>query len=152
MNEEELIYKYRTIFPTHIDTLDDILRLARLKREAIDISKMPKAEIPQIDYPRRMEIPAQDACRILFVDASYFFSADRESEIQAVEPPLGCMAILSYLNERYGARIYGEIIKTGVDVDTMEELRIIGPSAGGNKPREILMTEEQAKELVKSIM
>ena len=37
-------------------------------------------------------------------------------------------------------------------VDTMEELRIIGPSAGGNKPREILMTEEQAKELVKSIM
>lgn len=123
MNEEELIYKYRTIFPTHIDTLDDILRLARLKREAIDISKMPKAEIPQIDYPRRTEIPAQDACRILFVDASYFFSADRESEIQAVEPPLGCMAILSYLNERYGARIYGEIIKTGVDVDTMEELR-----------------------------
>ena len=37
-------------------------------------------------------------------------------------------------------------------VDTMEELRIIGPSAGGNKPREILMTEEQAKELVKNIM
>ena len=36
-------------------------------------------------------------------------------------------------------------------VDTMEELRIIGPSAGGNKPREILMTSEQAKELVKSL-
>ena len=37
-------------------------------------------------------------------------------------------------------------------VDTMEELRIIGPSAGGNKPREILMTSEQAKELVKSLL
>ena len=37
-------------------------------------------------------------------------------------------------------------------VDTMEELRIIGPSGGGNKPREILMTSEQAKELVKSLM
>ena len=37
-------------------------------------------------------------------------------------------------------------------VDTMEELRIIGPSTGGNKPREILMTSEQAKELVKSLM
>ena len=37
-------------------------------------------------------------------------------------------------------------------VDTMEELRIIGPSAGGNKPREILMTAEQAQELLKSIM
>ena len=37
-------------------------------------------------------------------------------------------------------------------VDTMEELRIIGPSAGGNKPREILMTSEQAQELLKSVM
>ena len=37
-------------------------------------------------------------------------------------------------------------------VDAMEELHIIGPSAGGNKPREILVTTEQAQELVKSIM
>ena len=37
-------------------------------------------------------------------------------------------------------------------VDTMEELRIIGASAGGNKSREILMTSEQAKELVKSLI
>ena len=37
-------------------------------------------------------------------------------------------------------------------VDTMEELRIIGPSAGGNKPRDILMTSDQARELLKNIM
>ena len=37
-------------------------------------------------------------------------------------------------------------------VDTMEDLRIIGPSGGGNKPREILMSQEQAMELVKSLM
>ena len=37
-------------------------------------------------------------------------------------------------------------------VDTMEELRIIGPSGGGNKPREILMSQEQAMELLKSLM
>ena len=37
-------------------------------------------------------------------------------------------------------------------VDTMEKLHIIGPSAGGNKPREILMAPEQAQELLKSIM
>ena len=123
MNEEELIYKYRTIFPTHVETLDDILRLARLKRESIDVSKMPKAEVPHIHYPKRTEKAAKGACRILFVDASYFFSADRMNEIQAVEPPLGCMAILSYLNQKYGDRIYGEIVKTGVDVDTMGELR-----------------------------
>ena len=37
-------------------------------------------------------------------------------------------------------------------VDTMEELHIIGTSGGGNKPREILMAQEQAMELVKSLM
>ena len=37
-------------------------------------------------------------------------------------------------------------------VDTMEELRIIGPSGGGNKPREILMSQEQAMDLVKSLI
>ena len=37
-------------------------------------------------------------------------------------------------------------------VDAMEELHIIGPSAGGNKPREILVTAEQARELVNSVM
>ena len=37
-------------------------------------------------------------------------------------------------------------------IDTMEELHIIGASAGGNKPREILMTSEQAKELIKGLM
>ena len=123
MNEEELIYKYRTIFPTHIETLDDILRLAKIKREEIDISKMPKADVPHIVYPKRTQKAAEGALRILFLDASHFFSADRSNEINAVEPPLGGMAILSYLNEKFGDRIYGEIVKTGVDVDTMEELR-----------------------------
>ena len=122
MNEEELIYKYRTIFPTHIETLDDILRLAKIKREEIDISKMPKVDVPHITYPKRTQKAAEGALRILFLDASHFFSADRTNEINAVEPPLGGMAILSYLNEKFGDRIYGEIVKTGVDVDTMEEL------------------------------
>jgi len=36
-------------------------------------------------------------------------------------------------------------------VDTMEELRIIGPSAGGNKPREILMTKEEAAIIISSL-
>ena len=37
----------------------------------------------------------------------------KHNEINAVEPPLGGRAILSYLNEKFGDRIYGEIVKTG---------------------------------------
>ena len=37
-------------------------------------------------------------------------------------------------------------------IDMMEELHIIGGPTKGNKPREILMTEDQAKELVNHVM
>jgi S-DNA-T family DNA segregation ATPase FtsK/SpoIIIE len=36
-------------------------------------------------------------------------------------------------------------------IDTMEELGIVGPNAG-SKPREILMTEAEARETVDSVM
>ena len=49
----------------------------------------------------------------------------KHNEINAVEPPLGGMAILSYLNEKFGDRIYGEIVKTGVDVCVIGEGEII---------------------------
>ena len=38
-SEEELIYKYKSIFPTQIDTLDDILKLAKLDKENLEIQK-----------------------------------------------------------------------------------------------------------------
>ncbi|MBO6179406.1 MAG: radical SAM protein [Selenomonadaceae bacterium] len=57
MNEEELKFKYQTIFPTRINTIDDILRLAKLKREDMDFSKMPKMDDFKIKYPKRIPPP-----------------------------------------------------------------------------------------------
>lgn len=123
MNEEELKFKYQTVFPTKINNLDDILKLAKLKREDIDFSKMPQENSSHINYPKRNKITNDGAYRILFIDASQFFSDMTTVEINATEPPLGCMAILTYLNFLYGNCIYGEIIKTGVDVDSFVELK-----------------------------
>lgn len=123
MNEEELKFKYQTIFPTQIKTVDDILKLARLKKSDLDFSVMPKFEVPDIKYPVRTNVAAADSYRILFIDSSQFFSCDQTVEINAVEPPLGCMAILTYLNHCFGNKIYGEIIKTGIDVNSFEELK-----------------------------
>lgn len=123
MTEEELKFKYQTIFPTRIKTIDDVLRLARVKREDIDFSLMPKTSDVSIEYPKRAEKSSLlGDYRILFIDASQFFSYEHTVEINAVEPPLGCMAILTYLNTVFPEKIYGEIIKTGVDVDSFEEL------------------------------
>jgi hypothetical protein len=129
-SEEELMYKYRTIFPTQINTMDDILRLGRLKREEIHFEKM-KPEMPcTIQYPKPKERKhlrkeGEPIYKILFIDASQYFSKDETVEIRAVEPPLGHMAILSYLYEKFGDRIQGRICKSGVDFDSMEELHAV---------------------------
>ena len=123
MNEEELKFKYQSIFPSQIRTIDDILRLARLERSEIDFSRMKKMEVPHIHYPEKVKKISTDAYRILFIDASQFFDSRQKGiELDIVEPPLGCMSILTYLNSVYNDRIMGEIIKTGVDVNSFEEL------------------------------
>lgn len=124
-NESELIYKYKTIFPTHINTLDDILKLGGLKREDIDFSKMKKEEQCDIRYPEPRQRIAGGGYKILFLDVSQFFSEDASMEIRAVEPPLGHMAIVSYLNKRFGDKINAKIYKSGIDFDSMEELDLI---------------------------
>ena len=124
MNEEELKFKYQTIFPTQVKTIGDILKLARLKRTDIDFSLMPKEKTPCIKYPVRSDTATSNSYKILFIDASQFFTTDNSIEINAVEPPLGCISILTYLNHKFGKKIYGEIIKTGVDVESFDELKI----------------------------
>lgn len=129
-NEEELMYKYRTIFPTQINTLDDILRLGRLKREDICMEKMKKEAECTINYPEKkvkkhLRLTEEKPLKILFLDISQFFTKDETVEIRAVEPPLGHMAILSYLNEKFGDRIEGEIYKSGIDFDSLDELKSI---------------------------
>lgn len=129
-SEDELMYKYRTIFPTQIDTMDDILKLGRLKREDINCSRLKEEEPNTIHYPqpkakKKLRKKGEQAYKILFLDISQYFTADKTVEINAVEPPLGHMAILSYLNEIFGDRIEGKIYKSGVDFDSIEELKTI---------------------------
>jgi radical SAM superfamily enzyme YgiQ (UPF0313 family) len=122
-NEDELKFKYQTIFPNKIETIDDILRLARLKRSELDFENMkPKAKC-SIKYPKRAA--GGSGYRVLFLDASKFFSKDETVEINAVEPPLGFMSILTYLNKLYKGKINGRIAKTGVDAESFAEIRAL---------------------------
>ena len=53
--EDELMYKYRTVFPTRINTLDDILKLGRLTKDDINWGKMKAEEPCTIRYPQLKE-------------------------------------------------------------------------------------------------
>ena len=123
-SENELKFKYQTIFPTQIKTINDILKLGRLKRKDIHFENMQPEAICEINYPE-LKIAPEHGYKILFIDASQFFKKDEMMEINAVEPPLGFMSILTYLNKLYGDRINGKIIKTGVEVDSFIELQTV---------------------------
>jgi radical SAM superfamily enzyme YgiQ (UPF0313 family) len=126
--EEEILFKYQSYFPSQINSIDDILRLARLKRSDFDFTKQPKEVGTNIDYPtspktkNKTRKQENRPLRILYIDATQFFSADERSELRIVEPPLGLLALLSYMNEKFQDRIDGKIIKSLIDYDSFEEL------------------------------
>ena len=124
--EKEIMFKYQSYFPSQIHSLDDILKLARLKRGDIDISKQPKEVGGDIQYPsprklekiRSKEVPP---LKILYIDATQFFTDDDRSELRIVEPPLGMLALLTYMNEKFQDKVEGKIIKSMVDYDSYAE-------------------------------
>lgn len=125
--EDEILFKYQSYFPSSIHTLDDILKLAGLKRTDIDFSKQPKSEGDLINYPppkakTRLLAAGARPLRVLYIDASQFFSTDEHAELRIVEPPLGMLALLSYMNDKFQDRIEGRITKSYVDFDSFQEM------------------------------
>lgn len=125
--ENELLFKYKSYFPSQINTLDDILRLARMTRADIDISRQPVEEGTQIDYPaprpkKSLRPSGKAPLRILYIDATQHFTQDDHSELRIVEPPLGMLALLTYMNETFQDQVEGRIAKSMIDYDSFEEL------------------------------
>ena len=57
------------------------------------------------------------------LDLSQFFSQHREILYDGVEPPLGLIYLLTYLNREFGSRISGKIAKSRIDFDSFPELK-----------------------------
>jgi len=127
-NEEELIFKYQSYFPSQINTMDDILRLAKIDRSEIDFSVQPSPNPSRIDYETMQGTPIAkkpDALNVLFIDATQFYSKDDNAELKIVEAPLGMLALLSYINKDFGDQVNGKIIKSYVDFDSDEGLKTL---------------------------
>ena len=128
--EEEILFKYQSYFPSQINSLDDILRLTRLARKDFDFSKQPQEIGGNISYPAPKEKQnfrkeGVRPLRLLYIDATQFFSADEHAELRIVEPPLGALALLSYMNDKFQDLIDGKIIKSFIDFDSFEEMNTL---------------------------
>jgi amino acid adenylation domain-containing protein len=135
--EDELVQKYNSYLPTEIKRFDDILNYAGISRDALgDIEFLPPEyraapgfrEKMAIHFPagKRKNTGEDSALRILLLDLSLFFSEHSAGMLfDMVEEPLGLMALMSYLNEKFGGRICGKVAKSRIDFDRFDQLKTI---------------------------
>jgi len=132
LTEDEIVQKYDSYLPADIKSFDDILNFARIKREELgNAAFVDEKKDEQVlaglneriarQFPKKT--PAKDAIRVLLLDLSQFFSDGSDMLYDVVDPPLGLICILSYLNEKLGERIDGKILKSRLDFDSLQELR-----------------------------
>ncbi len=132
LTESEMLMKYNSYLPVQLNSMDDLLRFFGITREELGVEGcMPEEKVYVPDLNARFKeafpvhVPAPDAFRVLLLDLSQFFSGKGDRLGNLIEPPLGLMYLLSYLNQQYGERIDGKIAKSLIDFDSFGELKAL---------------------------
>ena len=128
--EDELNQKYNSYFPRQVNNINDLLRIARIKKTELGEVKFVDEndiKVPDIKNKFIKKFPKvkknKDALKILFINMSGYYSQGKDSQERVLmEPPLGLLALLTYLNREYKENIDGKILKSGLDFDSNEEL------------------------------
>ena len=133
LTEDELVQKYNSYLPTEINSFKDLLEFANIdynELEEIEFLSNDYGFVPDINQKLREYFPEKQhdkgALRVLMLDLSQFFSSESSNMLyDVVEPPLGPMYLLTYLNEKFQRKIHGKIAKSRIDFDSFEELKIL---------------------------
>jgi radical SAM superfamily enzyme YgiQ (UPF0313 family) len=128
--EDELNQKYNSYFPRKVKTVDDLLKLARIDKSELKVQTFldeEKLKVPNLNSNILKKFPQikknDDAFKILFMNLSGYYSNSEDSqERKLIEPPLGLIALLTYLNREFKEKINGKIVKSGLDFDSNEEM------------------------------
>lgn len=132
--EDELDQRYKSYFPSKVKGLRDVIKLAGIKENELKVDCLKEDHIEIKDMSKKINktfgsskvIKKSDAFKVLLINISTHFSSDRDvSEYDVLEPPLGLLALLSYLNRELKENVRGKIIKSSVDFDSYSELNEI---------------------------
>ncbi|MCP4549379.1 MAG: amino acid adenylation domain-containing protein [bacterium] len=128
--DDELFDKYDSLLPGGLESYPEItgllghdgFRPAHVVPGEGDASKT----LPLISAREETDDEVSDAgsgLRVLLIDLSTHFSHETAQLAKAVEAPLGLMYLMTYLNQEFGDRVHGKILKSMIDFDSFEELR-----------------------------
>ena len=130
--ENELNQKINAYFiGDKIKNLNDLLKVAKIKKSELDLTdRVFEKDFKIKNLNKKLKkifekkyIPVKNPFKILLVDLSTYYSTDSDKrEYNVLEPPLGLMSLMTYLNKRIKNQIKGRIIKSLIDFDSNEEL------------------------------
>lgn len=133
LTEDELIQKYDSYFPTKIESFSDILSMAGIAPEELPGTGFydgDKMAVPDFQDKMREFFPsppvAERSMKILLLDLTLLFSDESgDSLYTMVEEPLGLMYLLSFIDDKFKARVSGKIAKSRIDFDSFDELKAL---------------------------
>jgi amino acid adenylation domain-containing protein/non-ribosomal peptide synthase protein (TIGR01720 family) len=135
LTEDEIVQKYDSYLPADIKSFTDLLEFIGISREQLSTKEcVPEETVAAPGFrekikkyspinPRTPAAPTESALKILLLDVSQFFSSSPKMLYDVVEPPLGLMYLLTYLNRELGAKIKGKIAKSRIDFDNFNQLK-----------------------------
>ena len=130
--EEELNQRYSSYFASKISSLKDVIRMAGIKESELPIKCLSEKEIiiPNLERKIKKIFPIKqvkkDAFKVLLINISTHFTNDRDiSEYDVLEPPLGLIALQTYLDEVFKDDVEGKLIKSRIDFDSYDDLNSI---------------------------
>jgi amino acid adenylation domain-containing protein len=132
LTEDELIQKYDSYLPQRITHPQELFAALGIKKKDIGHQEFLNKETlqvsdwdPQIQtlFPKKEK--AKGALKLLLMDLSQFFSHESDMLYDVVEPPLGLMALATYINEHMGEQVQARIVKSRIDFDHYSQLRVL---------------------------
>ena len=130
--EEELNQRYSSYFASKISSLKDVIRMAGIKESELPIKCLSEKEIiiPNLEQKIKKIFPVKEvkknAFKVLLINISTHFTNDKDiSEYDVLEPPLGLIALQTYLDEVFKDDVEGKLIKSRIDFDSYDDLNSI---------------------------
>ena len=130
--EDELNQRYSSYFVSRIKGLKDVLKMAGIKNDELEIKCLSEKEVelPNLHKNIKKMFPQKaikkNAFKILLINISTHFTSDRDvTAYDVLEPPLGLIALQTYLDHIFKDEIEGKLMKSRIDFDNYEELNNI---------------------------
>ena len=132
LKEDELVQKYNNYLPVEINSFDGLLSFLGISRDELNHDRFLDEDygvVPNLNEKIQASFPVKkeqrQGLRILLLDLSQSFSAERSLIYDIVEPPLGLMYLMTSLDQKFPGQVYGKLAKARIDFDNFEELKIL---------------------------